>query len=118
MYVSLDVLDYRSYSHVSAYQMLRAVEKALYAAKLPGLTPQRTDARTILLPVSQSTMESRNGLLSGLQKQAEETRVAIRKVHQGSQKHLKAIGFDHKSPATNDVSRFSLLGSYSYIPCL
>lgn len=82
------------------------MEKALYAAKLPGLTPQRTDARTILLPVSQPTVESRNSLLSGLQKQAEETRVAIRKVHQTSQKHLKTIGFDHRSPAANDVSSF------------
>lgn len=80
------------------------MEKALYAAKLPGLTPQRTDARTILLPVSQPTIESRNALITALHKQAEEAKIAIRKVHQASQKKVKALGFDGKSAAMTDVS--------------
>lgn len=88
---------------ISFLQTLRSVEKALYLAKLPGLTPQRTDVRTILLPVSQPTIESRNQLLANLQKQAEETRVSIRKVHQASQKKVKALGFDSKSGAMLDV---------------
>ncbi|KAG8820112.1 hypothetical protein FRC17_010246 [Serendipita sp. 399] len=83
---------------------LRAVEKALYDAQLPGLTPNRTDARTILMPVSQPTVESRNALLAALQKQAEETKVAIRKVHQTSQKKVKTLGFDHKSGAMTDLT--------------
>ncbi|KAG8824659.1 hypothetical protein FRC18_010476 [Serendipita sp. 400] len=83
---------------------LRAVEKALYDANLPGLTPNRTDARTILMSVSQPTVESRNSLLAALHKQAEETKVAIRKVHQSSQKKVKALGFDHKSGAWTDLT--------------
>ena len=79
------------------------MEKALYDSQLPGLTPQRTDARTILLPVPQPTVESKNALVQELQKQAEEAKVAIRKVHQASQKKIKALGFDHKSSATTDV---------------
>jgi hypothetical protein len=42
-----------------------------------------------------------------LQKQAEETKVAIRKIHQASQKKVKALGFDAKSAAMTDVSRLS-----------
>lgn len=83
---------------------IKAVEKALYDAQLPGLTPQRTDARTILLPVPQPTVESKNALLQALQKQAEEAKVAIRKVHQASQKKVKALGFDHKSDAMTDLT--------------
>ncbi|KIM33863.1 hypothetical protein M408DRAFT_18856 [Serendipita vermifera MAFF 305830] len=85
-------------------QTLKAVEKALYAAKLPGLTPQRSDARTILLPVSQPTVESRNALVASLQKQAEEAKIAIRKVHQASQKKVKALGFEAKSAAMTDLT--------------
>jgi ribosome recycling factor len=59
------------------------------------------------MPVSQPTVESRNALVAALQKQAEETRIAIRKVHQASQKKIKALGFDAKSAAMTDVGCLS-----------
>ena len=59
------------------------------------------------MPVSQPTVESRNALVTALQKQAEETKIAIRKVHQASQKKVKALGFDAKSTAMTDVSCLS-----------
>ena len=33
------------------YQTLKSVEQAIYEAKIPGITPQRLDSRTIKLPI-------------------------------------------------------------------
>jgi ribosome recycling factor len=61
------------------------------------------------MPLSQPTVESRNQLLANLSKQAEETRVSIRKVHQTAHKKVKTLGFDSKSGAMVDVCVSRLL---------
>ncbi|KIY48444.1 ribosome recycling factor [Fistulina hepatica ATCC 64428] len=60
-------------------QNMKAVEGAIYEAKLPGIVPQRLDVRTIKIPVARPTVETRNNLLAGAQRKAEEARVHIRK---------------------------------------
>jgi len=59
------------------------VEKAMYAAKLPYIVPQRVDGRTIKIVVPRPTMEARSALLNTASKIAEDTRVQIRKARDG-----------------------------------
>jgi len=68
---------------------LRYVEEALYDAKLPGVIPQKSDARTIKIPMPKPTVETRHAMFAAAQRQAEEARVHIRKQHQASLKKGK-----------------------------
>ncbi|KAI6027815.1 ribosome recycling factor-domain-containing protein [Pisolithus microcarpus] len=68
---------------------MKAVERAIYDAKLPGIVPQRQDTRTIRIPVPKATVEARTALVSNAQRLAEEARVQIRRVHQASIKKGK-----------------------------
>ncbi|KAG0694853.1 ribosome recycling factor domain-containing protein [Suillus ampliporus] len=82
---------------------LKAVEQALYAAKLPNIVPQRQDSRTVKIPIPRSltssscdmdihhfslrpTVEARNALAATAQRMAEDTRVQLRKIQQASVK--------------------------------
>ncbi|EED79754.1 predicted protein [Postia placenta Mad-698-R] len=68
---------------------LRHVETALYDAKLPGVVPQKVDARTIKIPMPKPTVDARQAMLASAQRQAEDSRVQIRKQHQASLKKGK-----------------------------
>ena len=82
---------------------MKAVEQALYAAKLPNIVPQRQDSRTIKIPIPRSlassscdsyiyhfshrpTVEARNALAATAQRMSEDTRVQLRKIQQASVK--------------------------------
>ncbi|KAG2751191.1 ribosome recycling factor [Suillus brevipes Sb2] len=65
---------------------LKAVEQALYTAKLPNIVPQRQDSRTIKIPIPRPTVEARNALTATAQRMAEDTRVQLRKIQQASVK--------------------------------
>ncbi|KAG1843059.1 ribosome recycling factor domain-containing protein [Suillus tomentosus] len=65
---------------------LKAVEQALYAAKLPNIVPQKQDSRTIKIPIPRPTVEARNALTATAQRMAEDTRVQLRKIQQASVK--------------------------------
>ncbi|GJE86445.1 ribosome-recycling factor [Phanerochaete sordida] len=67
-------------------QTLKAVETGIYDAKLPGVIPQRVDARTIRVPIPKPTVEARHALYTTAQRHAEDARVHIRKHHQGAVK--------------------------------
>jgi len=68
---------------------LSAIEKAIYAAKIPHIVPQREDARTIKIPVPRPTVEARNELVKAASKQAEGTRIQLRRQEQTSVKKRK-----------------------------
>ncbi|KAI0711326.1 ribosome recycling factor [Earliella scabrosa] len=61
---------------------LKYVEQAIYEAKLPSITPQKVDSRTIKVPIPKPTVETRNALYTTAARQAEEARVQMRKHHQ------------------------------------
>ncbi|KAG2122920.1 ribosome recycling factor-domain-containing protein [Suillus clintonianus] len=63
---------------------LKAIEQALYAAKLPNIVPQRQDSTTIKIPIPRPTVEARNALTATAQRMAEDTRVQLRKIQQAS----------------------------------
>ncbi|KAG6837455.1 hypothetical protein H0H93_008998 [Arthromyces matolae] len=68
---------------------LKYIEQAIYDAKLPGVTPQRQDSRTIRIPIPKPTVEARLTLFTSAQRKAEEIRVQVRKQHQVSVKKGK-----------------------------
>lgn len=68
---------------------MKAVEQAIYNAKLPGVVPQRQDTRTIKIPIPRPTVEARTALVSNAQRLAEDARVQIRRAHQASVKKGK-----------------------------
>ncbi|KAH7882811.1 ribosome recycling factor [Phlebopus sp. FC_14] len=70
-------------------QNLKAVEHAIYGAKLPGIVPQRHDSCTIRIPIPKPTVEARNVLVATAQRLAEDARVQVRKIHQASVKKGK-----------------------------
>ncbi|OBZ78406.1 Ribosome-recycling factor, partial [Grifola frondosa] len=97
---------------------LKYVEQAIYDAKLPGITPRsRTAAPSKYqyqskLPVATSahlltcssrrpTVETRLALYTNAQRQAEDTRVQIRKHHQAA---LKKGKYGKHSPQIQEVS--------------
>ncbi|CDO73685.1 hypothetical protein BN946_scf185015.g13 [Trametes cinnabarina] len=57
-------------------------EQAIYEAKIPGVTPQRLDNRTIKIPIPKPTVETRNALYTNATRLAEDARVQMRKHHQ------------------------------------
>ncbi|KAI1798073.1 ribosome recycling factor [Ganoderma leucocontextum] len=61
---------------------LKYVEQAIYDAKLPSITPQKVDSRTIKIPIPKPTVETRNALYTTASRQAEDVRVQLRKLHQ------------------------------------
>ncbi|KAI0342299.1 ribosome recycling factor, partial [Trametopsis cervina] len=65
---------------------LKHVEQAIYDAKLPGLNPQRSDSRTIKIPVPKPTVEARHAQYTAAQRHAEDARTHIRKQHSTSVK--------------------------------
>ncbi|EGO03553.1 hypothetical protein SERLA73DRAFT_175063 [Serpula lacrymans var. lacrymans S7.3] len=68
---------------------LKAVEQALYSAKLPNIVPQRQDTRTIKIPIPKPTVDARKALTTSAQRLAEDSRVQIRKLQQASVKKGK-----------------------------
>ncbi|RDX54660.1 ribosome recycling factor [Lentinus brumalis] len=74
---------------------LKYVEQAIYEAKLPGITPQRVDSRTIKVPIPKPTVETRNALYTTASRQAEDVRVQMRKLHAAL---LKKADVDKRSP--------------------
>ncbi|KAJ4468753.1 ribosome recycling factor domain-containing protein [Lentinula aciculospora] len=71
-------------------ESLKHVERALYDAKLPGLSSfQKHDNRTLKIPVPKPTVEARKALFAAAERQAEDTRVQIRRHHQASLKKGK-----------------------------
>ncbi|KAL1941749.1 hypothetical protein VTO73DRAFT_6749 [Trametes versicolor] len=61
---------------------LKYVEQGIYDAKIPSVTPQKVDNRTIKIPVPKPTVETRNALYTGAARTAEDARVQLRKHHQ------------------------------------
>ncbi|KII91158.1 hypothetical protein PLICRDRAFT_105335 [Plicaturopsis crispa FD-325 SS-3] len=68
---------------------LKSIETGIWDAKIPNVSPQRQDARTLIVPVPKPTVDSRVALYNVAHRQAEETRVQIRKHHQASVKRGK-----------------------------
>ncbi|KAI0711129.1 ribosome recycling factor domain-containing protein [Cerioporus squamosus] len=73
---------------------LKYVEQAIYEAKIPGITPQKLDNRTIKVPIPKPTVETRNALYTTASRQAEDVRVQMRKLHQAL---LKKAAIDKHS---------------------
>ncbi|KAK0452004.1 uncharacterized protein EV420DRAFT_1273974, partial [Desarmillaria tabescens] len=65
------------------------VEDAIYDAKMPSITPQRQDARTLRIPVPKPTLDAKSLVVVATGKRAEEARVQCRKLHQTSVKKGK-----------------------------
>ncbi|KAI0777289.1 ribosome recycling factor domain-containing protein [Trametes elegans] len=61
---------------------LKHVEQAIYEAKIPSITPQRLDSRTIKIPIPKPTVGTRNALYTTATRLAEDARVQMRKHHQ------------------------------------
>ncbi|KAJ3847545.1 ribosome recycling factor domain-containing protein [Lentinula lateritia] len=71
-------------------ESLKHVERALYDAKVPGLSSfQKQDSRTLKIPVPKPTVEARKALFAAAERQAEDTRAQIRRHHQASLKRGK-----------------------------
>jgi len=68
---------------------MKAVEQALYNAKLPSIIPHRHDSMTIRIPIPKPTVESRNALYTSAARLAEDGRGQIRKHQQTSVKKGK-----------------------------
>ncbi|EJD05406.1 ribosome recycling factor [Fomitiporia mediterranea MF3/22] len=87
---------------VFAEDTLKHVEKAIYAARIPHVVPQRMDNRTIKIPMPKPTVEARAELVKSATKLAEDTRVQLRRVEQTSvkkgnyKKHSIAIDEFHE----------------------
>ncbi|KAI8986760.1 ribosome recycling factor domain-containing protein [Trametes punicea] len=82
---------------------LKYVEQAIYEAKIPGVTPQRLDSRTIKIPIPKPTVETRNALYTTATRQVEDARTQMRKHHQAL---LKKEGISKHSP---DFSTYQAL---------
>jgi len=57
---------------------LKSVERALYAAKIANVVPQKVDNMTLKLPMPKPTIESQRALVATAAASAEETRVILR----------------------------------------
>ncbi|TFY57615.1 hypothetical protein EVG20_g8475 [Dentipellis fragilis] len=68
---------------------LKAVETAIYDAKLPNIVPQRADERTLRIPIPKPTVDARLAMYTVAARHAEESRMQIRKQHQASLKKGK-----------------------------
>ncbi|KAK0490403.1 ribosome recycling factor [Armillaria novae-zelandiae] len=68
---------------------LKHVEAAIYDAKIPSITPQRQDTRTLRIPVPKPTLDAKSSVVTAAGKKAEEARVQCRKLHQTSVKKGK-----------------------------
>ncbi|EIN08786.1 ribosome recycling factor [Punctularia strigosozonata HHB-11173 SS5] len=63
------------------------VEDAILSARLPGITPQKYDTRTIRIPIPKPTVEARAALYTTAATQAEDVRNQIRKHRITAVKH-------------------------------
>ncbi|KAK0452149.1 ribosome recycling factor domain-containing protein [Desarmillaria tabescens] len=68
---------------------LKHVEAAIYDAKIPSITPQRQDTRTLRIPVPKPTLDAKSSVVTAARKKAEDARVQCRKFHQASVKKGK-----------------------------
>ncbi|KAK0191558.1 hypothetical protein F5146DRAFT_1103539 [Armillaria mellea] len=68
---------------------LKPVEAAIYDPKLPSITPQRQDTRTLRIPVPKPTLDVKSSVVAAAGKKAEEACVQRRKLHQTSVKKGK-----------------------------
>ncbi|KAK0183822.1 ribosome recycling factor domain-containing protein [Armillaria mellea] len=68
---------------------LKHVKAAIYDAKLPSITPQRQDTRTLRILVPKPTLDAKSSVVAAAGKKAEEARVQCRKLHQTSVKNGK-----------------------------
>ncbi|KAK0191871.1 ribosome recycling factor domain-containing protein [Armillaria mellea] len=68
---------------------LKHVEAAIYDAKIPSITPQRQDTRTLRIPVPKPTLDAKSSVVTAAGKKAEDARVQCRKLHQASVKKGK-----------------------------
>ncbi|KDQ60259.1 hypothetical protein JAAARDRAFT_32640 [Jaapia argillacea MUCL 33604] len=83
---------------------LKAVESAIYDAKLPHITPQRQDSRTLRIPIPKPTIEARTALYTTALRQAEDARVQIRKHHQTG---VKASGHGKHSKEVEELQKLT-----------
>ncbi|KAH9852476.1 ribosome recycling factor domain-containing protein [Lenzites betulinus] len=60
---------------------LKYVEQGIYDAKIPSVTPQKLDSRTIKIPIPKPTVETRNALYTTAARLSEDARVQLRKHH-------------------------------------
>ncbi|KAF8317196.1 ribosome recycling factor [Clavulina sp. PMI_390] len=72
-------------------KMLRKVEQAIFAQKIPGAIPQIVNETTIKIPISKPTMESRQAFVKDMAKLSETTRVTIRGFREAVLKTVRAI---------------------------
>ncbi|KAG8878397.1 hypothetical protein FRB98_006133 [Tulasnella sp. 332] len=82
---------------------LKAVEKAIYAANIPQVVPQKIDSRTIRIPMPKPTVEGKESFIKEGSKEAENTKKKIRAVREASAKILTKMGFDKWSPELKEV---------------
>ncbi|KAF4607804.1 hypothetical protein EYR40_000139 [Pleurotus pulmonarius] len=83
---------------------MKHVEQALYAAKIPNVVPQKQDDRTIKIPIPRPTVEARTALYTAATRQAEDSRVQLRKHLQAS---LKRGKFEKHSVELEEARRVS-----------
>ncbi|KAK0498146.1 ribosome recycling factor domain-containing protein [Armillaria luteobubalina] len=68
---------------------LKHVEATIYDAKIPSITPQRQDTRTLRIAVPKLTLDTKSSVVAVAGKKTEEARVQCRKLHQTSVKKGK-----------------------------
>ncbi|KAG8983965.1 hypothetical protein FRB93_006877 [Tulasnella sp. JGI-2019a] len=82
---------------------LKAVEKAIYAASIPQVVPQKIDSRTIRIPMPKPTVEGKESFIKEGSKEAENTKKKIRAAREASAKHLTKMGFDKWSAELKEM---------------
>ncbi|KAF9003225.1 ribosome recycling factor domain-containing protein [Cyathus striatus] len=81
---------------------MKAIEKGIWDASIPGVAPQRVDARTIKIPIARPTIQARQELYQAAKKKAEEIRVQVRKQLQAS---LKKGGWAKRSVEVDEFQK-------------
>ncbi|EJD54840.1 ribosome recycling factor [Auricularia subglabra TFB-10046 SS5] len=78
---------------VSVYDesSLKHVEKAIYAAKIPHVVPQKVDGVTLKIPMPKPTVEARKALAVQGAKLTEDLRVQLRRTREAGEKKAKAV---------------------------
>ncbi|WRT67305.1 uncharacterized protein IL334_004273 [Kwoniella shivajii] len=84
------------------------VESAIHQANLPGISPQKTGANTLKIPISRPTTEQRAEILRSLSTTVETAKQQIRMARTEGFKHLggrKSNGTDEVQKLVDDASK-------------
>ncbi|WWC89768.1 uncharacterized protein L201_004694 [Kwoniella dendrophila CBS 6074] len=84
------------------------VESAIHQANLPGISPQKTGANTLKIPISRPTTEQRAEILKSLSNTVESAKQQIRMARTDGFKHLggrKSNGTDEIQKLVDDANK-------------